>query len=303
MRQGLDRTTVSLSVFAAATFAAVGVFASSSNAALIYGISTNNNLFSFDSNSPSTIQNGVFISGLQTNEQILNIDFRQNGQLIGLGSSNRLYSIDPNTGVATAIGSGFTPGLNGNAFGYDVNPVVDRVRVTSDTDRNFRLDPNTGGLTATDTNLAYASGDPNFGQDPSVVGAAYTNPVSGTTTLYGIDSRLDRLVTIGSIGGAISPNTGQLFTVGALGVDVANLVGFDIAPDGTAYAAMQPTNSGVSYLYTINLATGQASTSPSQIIGGIVVRDIAAVIPEPASIVSLSGLMLLSVVRPRRKCD
>jgi hypothetical protein len=300
MNQGLF-SRVALS-FVAATTAGVFAVPSSAPAALIYGISTNNNLFSFDSNAPSTILNGVFISGLQSNEQILNIDFRQNGQLIGMGSSNRLYSLDPNTGVATAIGGGFTPGLNGNAFGYDVNPVVDRVRVTSDTDRNFRLDPNTGGLTATDTNLAYAAADPNFGQDPSVVGAAYTNPAAGLTTLYGIDSRLDRLVTIGSVGGAISPNTGQLFTVGALGVDVANLVGFDIAPDGTVYAALQPTNSGVSNLYTINLVTG-AATNRGTIIGGIVVRDITAVIPEPASLMGLSGLMLLGVVRPRRKSD
>jgi len=283
--------------------AAVGMFAAPalSSAALVYGLSNNNNLFSFNSATPSTILSGAFITGLQQNEQILNIDFRPaTGQLLGLGSSNRLYAINPTTGAATAIGSGFSPALNGNAFGYDVNPVVDRVRVTSDADSNFRLDPNTGGLAATDTNLAYATGDPNVGQDPSVVGAAYTNPAAGLTTLYGIDSRLNTLVTIGSVGGAISPNTGQLFTVGALGVDAANLVGFDIGPDGTAYAAMQPVNSGVSNLYLINLATG-AATSQGTIIGGTLVRDIAVVIPEPMSIVGIAGMtLILGFKRPRR---
>jgi len=278
------------SVFAAA--AAAGLFAVpvAAPAALIYGLSTNNNLFSFDSATPATIQSGAFITGLQQNEQILNIDFRPStGQLVGLGSSNRLYTINPTSGAATAIGSGFTPALNGNAFGYDVNPVADRVRVTSDVDSNFRLDPNTGALSATDANLAYAAGDPNVGQDPSVVGLAYTNPAAGLTTLYGIDSRLDRLVTVGSVGGAISPNTGQLFTVGALGVDAANLVGFDIGQNGIAYAAIQPTNSGVSNLYLINLNTG-AATQIDRIIGGTVVRDIAVVIPEPASILGLAGI-------------
>src|SRR3954453_1642401 len=176
-------------VFVAA--AAAGLFATTvaAPAALIYGLSTNNNVFTFDSATPSTIQSGVFVTGLQQNEQLLNLDFRPNGQLVGLGSSNRLYSINTATGAATAIGSGFTPALNGNAFGYDVNPVVDRVRVTSDADSNFRLDPNTGALAATDTNLAYAAGDTNVGQDPSVVGLAYTNPAAGLPTLYGIDSR------------------------------------------------------------------------------------------------------------------
>jgi len=289
-------------VFVAA--AAAGLFATTvaAPAALIYGLSTNNNVFTFDSATPSTIQSGVFVTGLQQNEQLLNLDFRPNGQLVGLGSSNRLYSINPATGAATAIGSGFTPALNGNAFGYDVNPVVDRVRVTSDADSNFRLDPNTGALAATDTNLAYATGDTNVGQDPSVVGLAYTNPAAGLTTLYGIDSRLDTLVTVGTIGGAISPNTGQLFTVGALGVNAANLIGFDIGPNGTAYAAIQPTNSGVSNLYTINLATGSA-TLVGTIIGGTVVRDITvAIIPEPASILGLAGITLLvGAVRPRRE--
>jgi hypothetical protein len=286
----------------AAAAAAAALFAApaSSQAALVYGLSNNNNLFSFDSATPSSILSGVFISGLQQNEQMLNIDFRPaNGQLLGLGSSNRLYSINPASGVATAIGTGFSPPLNGNAFGYDVNPVVDKVRVTSDADSNFRLDPNTGGLTATDTNLAYAAADPNFGQDPSVVGAAYTNPAAGLTTLYGIDSRLNTLVTIGSIGGAISPNTGQLFTVGALGVDAANLVGFDIGPNGTAYAALQPTNSGVSNFYTINLVTG-AATNQGTIIGGTLVRDIAVVIPEPSSILGLAGVTMLLVSSRRR---
>src|SRR3954469_18158449 len=289
-------------VFAAA--AALGLFAlpAAAPAALIYGLSTNNNLFTFDSATPSTIQSGVFVTGLQTNEQLLNLDFRPNGQLVGLGSSNRLYSINPATGAATAIGSGFTPALNGNAFGYDVNPVVDRVRVTSDADSNFRLDPNTGALAATDTNLAYAAGDATVGEDPAVVGVAYTNPAAGLTTLYGIDSRLDTLVTVGTIGGAISPNTGQLFTVGALGVNAANLIGFDIGPNGTGYAAIQPTNSGVSNLYTITFAIGSA-TLVGTIIGGTVVRDITvAVIPEPASILGLAGITLLvGAIRPRRE--
>jgi Domain of unknown function (DUF4394) len=145
-----------------------------------------------------------------------------------------LYTIDPATGVATEVG---VPGqftLNGTAFGFDVNPVVDRIRVVSDADQNMRLNTNDGTLNATDVALNYASGDPNFGQNPNVVGSAYSNNMVGaaTTTLYGIDSNLDILVT------QTNPNGGILATNGSLGVDTTELVGFDISVGGTAYASL-----------------------------------------------------------------
>ena len=86
------------------------------------------------------------------------------------------------------------------------------------------LNPVTGALAATDPNLAYAAGDSNAGANPNVVGSAYTNSFSGTltTTLYNIDSALDILVTQNP------PNNGRLNTVGSLGFNTTNQVGFDI---------------------------------------------------------------------------
>ena len=97
---------------------------------------------------------------------------------------------------------------------------------------NREINPNNGTLAGTDTTLAYATGDANAAANPNLVAVAYTNSVAGTpsTTLYGIDSNLDILVRQGSPGGApVSPNSGQLFTVGPLGVNTANDAGFDIS--------------------------------------------------------------------------
>jgi hypothetical protein len=133
--------------------------------------------------------------------------------------------------------------------------VPDRLRVHSDADQNLRLNQLTGTVAATDTVLVYDVGDANAGADPNIVGTAYTNSVSpppAATTLYAIDSDRDILVTL------FSPNSGRMQTVGALGFNTDDAVGFDIAgDDGSAYAAL--TVSGEPRLYTVNLATGAAT--------------------------------------------
>lgn len=256
-------------------FILVILTAVSARAVPIFGINNaNNNLVRFDSATPGTIVSSVPITGMVGGENLIGIDFRPlDGRLFGLGSGSRLYVIDPITAVATQVGTTtFDVALSGTAFGFDFNPVVDRIRVVSDTEQNFRLDPNSGivvdGDPATggiqpDTNLAYAAGDPNFGQNPNVVGAAYTNSAADatTTTLFGIDSNLDVLVRQGGLNvppGTPSPNGGQLFTVGPLGVNTSAVLGFDIANgSGTAFATM--VVGGVPRIYTINLTTGAAT--------------------------------------------
>ena len=56
---------------------ALGLFglAPSADAAVIYGLTENNNVFRIDSDIPETIQSGVFVQGLEGAE-LLNIDFR-----------------------------------------------------------------------------------------------------------------------------------------------------------------------------------------------------------------------------------
>jgi hypothetical protein len=173
--------------------------------------------------------------------------------------------------------------MTGTSFGFDVNPVVDRVRVVSDSRENFRLHPSDGGVVSPDGTLTYAVGDPNEGQTPLLSGCAYTNNVTPTplvTSLFAIDTQQNTLVLVNP------PNAGIVNTIGALGVDPTNVSGFDIyggaAADGgfpafdkpmTAYAALVITNPQPE-LYTINLQTG-AATKVGNILHNAVLIGIA----------------------------
>ena len=226
----------------------------------------NNHLVSFDATTPGTLLSDIPLTGLGATEFLLGIDFRPaNGLLYGMaanGITERLVTIDTTNGaVASVNGANTVPEFpTAFAFGVDFNPVPDRVRQVSDDDTSIRLNPNNGALAGVDTNLVYAAGDPNAGTDPHVVHVAYTNSMAGAaaTTLYGIDTITNSLVTIGGPNGVPSPNTGQLFTVGGLGVDAQDRGGFDIHfGTNIGYAALQVGS--FSSLYTINLATGAAS--------------------------------------------
>ena len=230
-----------------------------SSSDLIFGIAAGNTLVRFNPAAPNAVTTIGPITGLGVGENVLGIDFRPaSGELFALSSASKIYTINQNTGAATIVGAGFTPVLSGSVFGFDFNPTVDRIRVVSDAEQSFRLNPNTGAVAGSDTNLAYVVGDPNAGNTPDVVAAAYTNnvnPAPGTTTLFGIDTSRDALVRIGGVDGNPSPNIGGLTTIGALGLDATSgSTSFDIAADGIAFAAV--TVAGVRNLYRVNLSTG-----------------------------------------------
>ena len=280
-------------------------------AELLTGLTTTGVLETFDSGTPGIVVTAVAVTGLQAGEALLGIDRRPaTGELYGLGSTSRLYVINTTTGAATQVGSAGAFTLSGTAFGFDFNPTVDRIRVTSDTGQNLRLNPNNGALAGTDTATDYPASDPNAAATPRVVGSAYTNNFAGavTTTLFVIDSNLNILATQGSPGGSpISPNTGQLFTIGALGFDTSDLVGFDVSGlTGTAFASLTAPGAGSSQLFTIDLSTG-AGTLVGTIGGGVSLAGLASpvgAVPEPStlilSLIGLGGLRLALRSRRRR---
>jgi hypothetical protein len=235
----------------------------------IYGVDGQNALVVFGALRPDLIIRKVTITGMQAGETVQGIDFGPvDGKLYALGSSSRVYTLDTNTAVATAVGTAaFTPALTGTNFGFDFNPVPNRIRVHGNTNQNLRLVPSLGGGTdgttaAVDAALTYAVGDPGAGTTPAIGGTAYTNSVSGatTTTLYAIDFNRDALVTLAN------PNDGVVTTVGALGVNTTGDVGFDIAGNnGTAYVTLTVGGGFTgSTLYSINLASGSLF-----IVGGV----------------------------------
>ena len=227
--------------------------------ATLVGLTTTSQLAVFDSSTPNSIAGIVPITGMLPGETMVSIDVRPfNGVLYGLGSSSRLYKLNLANGAATPVGAGsFTPSLNGAVFGFDFNPTNDIPRVVSNTDQNLRLDPTSGTVTGPNNTIAP---DTSLTESSTIAEIAYNNNTAGNTltTLYGIDFTTDELVQIGGPGGTPSPNFGVVTPIGSLQASTTANVGFDIAPDGTAYATLSP-NSGGSQLVTINLTTGLAS--------------------------------------------
>jgi len=223
-----------------------------------YVIQTNSSNFliaNLITSTPNPVFASKTITGLQAGELLLGLDFRPlNGQLFGLGSTSRLYTINLGTGAATAVGSGpFNPPLDGTTFGFDFNPTVDRIRVVSNLGQNLRLNPDTGVVAGQDIPI-----NPN---SPNVTAVAYTNNVANamTTVLYDIDSVTDRLSV------QTPANNGTLTDVGPLGIDVDDNNGFDIGgKTGIALALL--TVNGITSVHQINLTTGAATMVPNTAI-------------------------------------
>jgi hypothetical protein len=289
----MQRSSLRARVGALVLLGAVAAVPTTANAELVYGITFDNNLFSFDSATPNNIITGMYVTGLQNNEYIQTIDFRPaTGELYAIGSTNRLYKLNTATAVATQVGAvPFSPALNGVAFGMDFNPTVDRIRLHSNANQNLRLHPDTGAVVAVDPNLVYASGDPGFGLDPNIVASAYTNndndPTTGTT-LYSIDSVRDTLnVHSGAPGFETMTTVGGLTNAQGQTINFGDYSGFDVSPSGTAFVHW---NNASGLFGTINLNTGQITTIGTM-GGGAFVRDIAVIIPEPASMALAIGAL------------
>ena len=256
-------------------------------------ITAGHQLIKFNAGQPQKILSSVAVKGLAAGEVILGIDYRvSKDTLYALGSSGRLYTLNEDTAQLTPVGtSNFAVKLDGTMFGFDFNPTVDRIRVISNTAQNLRLHPDTGGVVDSNPNvdgvqidgpLTYAAGDANFGKKPGIVGAAYSYNKADPkiTTNYALDAATGSLVTQGSREGttpAVSPNTGQLFTVGKLGVNFEDSA-FDIqALSDVAFAALNGKELKGTRLYTIDVKTGAA-----QFIGTIGVNEgIRAMALEP----------------------
>ena len=224
-----------------------------------YAVNSDNNLLIFSlSNSYSNYSYNGFgdnnvvlkpITGLQAGESIIGLDMRPlNGQLYGLGSTGKIYTLNASSGAATLAFALSVP-LSGNSFGFDFNPVVDRIRIVSNTGQNLRFNPN-DGTTIVDGNLNPGT--------PSITAVAYNNNFAGTTstTLFAIDHNTDKLYQLNP------PNAGTLVLIGSLGIDISSASGFDYG--GTSGRAYGVFNTGYSTkIYRIDTGTGQATETGS----------------------------------------
>lgn len=221
-------------------------------------------LVTLDTAAPTTVVSTTRIGGLGVGERLIGFDSLPGASrvLYGLSNTGQVYSVNGFTGVATKIGAPVTlSGFPASAL-FRFNPTNGAVRVVTDATQNLRISPTTGAVIGTDTNVGYAPSDSGAGRTPNVTGGAYTNTVSGatSTTLYVIDSTRGILAVQGSPGGTpLTPGSGQLATVGALGVGVGANSTLGISATGQTAALVNDPLVRTSALYSVDLTTGKAT--------------------------------------------
>lgn len=243
------------------------------------------NLISFDTQNPGYIREWNPITGITAGQSIVGMDFRPaTGTLYALGFNGttndaQLYTINTSSAIATAVNAAPVSISIGTVnTGFDFNPTVDRIRVVSNNDMNYRLEPVTGTISATDANVNFAAGDVNSGGNPNVGTVAYINSINTatTTTLYNYDEVLNILTN------QIPPNNGTLNTIGTSGITVNSAdpsVDMDIFYDvatmtNKAFLAANVNTDLNDNLYSVNLTTGM-TTLIGKIGFGVPVKDIA----------------------------
>ena len=272
---------------------------SSVDAETVFGLTNSSTIVTFDSSSPGTIISTRPITGLGSGVSLRGIDFRPaDSQLYALGSNGNLYRLTASGGTfaATDLGA-LSTSPQGASFGFDFNPTVDRLRVTSDVNQNLRINQTTSPPGVTVDGALTLNGSSNF----DLVGAAYTNSVFGatSTTLYGLDAFTDSLVRSTNANAGTYTNTnlnGGLF--GPLGVTFgsSDLVGFAIS--GSSGSGFFSLNDG---FFSIDLNSG-AATRLGTLGSGSLVGISVAPVPEPGTwAMMLLGFAVIGAVLRRRR--
>lgn len=261
--------------------------ASLAPAVTLYGVSDTNQLIRFDSANPSVPLGSSPITGLVGTDGVtadpfatlLNLTYRPADGFYGIDSNANFYRVD-GSGAATLISSSLSPTGFSGGLAYD--PFTDGFAFVTDAAENFTL--TVGGATASNPALAYGVGDVNEGVQPTIF-ALGIDPAFGSA--YFLDSATDSLVR------SFSPDLAELFTVGALGLDVTSFGGLMVDEDGNLFASLS-TDGLNSSLYSIDATTGAAS-----LIGALPSGVSSFAVPEPSALL-LSGLGLAALIRRRR---
>jgi hypothetical protein len=222
----------------------------------LYATNTAGKLLRFNSDDPRRVRSKT-ITGLPMGVTIKGIDFRPaSGDLYALGSDRVVYRLNPRTAIAVPEGKSFDQSpsiLAGNFNGFDFNPTVDKIRVTSDAADNLRLNPDDGTLLSVDTKLTPAG--------VQVVGSAYTNssftafatrPTVTELYAYDVGGSPDRLLI------QRPANAGTLIMPLSTGLNLGGNVGFDIAgSNNVGWLAGTAERRSSSRLYRLDVNSGR----------------------------------------------
>jgi hypothetical protein len=243
----------------------------------VHAVTRQHELIRFKADRPQQLIERRALSGLAPGDSLRGIDYRvARGVLFALADSGRLYTVDMAQArlVPVAASAPEPWPVQGGVSGFDFNPTVDRIRVVSGSGQNLRLHPQTNAVVDGDAAqpgvqldgaLRYVASDRHAGRTPDIAGVAYTynQKDEKITTNYAIDRALGALLMQGSAEGAepvVSPNTGQLRTVGLLGTGPLAEAHFDISDiANTALLAARPAGQTQTRLYRLDLASGRAT--------------------------------------------
>ncbi len=258
------------------------------HAVTLHGITTANQLVSFDSANPSTFTSTVSVSGLVQADgttpdplaYIANLSYNpQSGSFFGVDSNANIYSLSI-TGAATLLNNTFAPG--GFAAGMAYDTFTAGFLYADDSAESYNI--STAGVVSQNANLFYGIGDANEGSTPFISGVGIDSDFG---LLYYLDSALGTLAT------GVDPVSGEIFTIGSLNTSFTDFGGITVDFDGNIWGALSSDGLN-SELFSIDSTTG-AATSQGALSAGLY----TVAIPEPSSaLLALASSLLL--LRRRR---
>jgi len=252
-----------------------------SSAAVLTGVTVDNQLVSFDTSAPGTFLSSVPISGLvDPLGSIVNLTYHYgNGKYYGLDNSANFYEVNSN-GSTILLNNTFAP--TGFSGGLTYDTFTDNLIFGSINAENFTL--TAAGTATANADFAYAIGDANEGAIPTIFALGF-DPITGEA--FFLDSETNTLSL------SVDPGLAELFTIGDLGIDVTSFGALVVDEDGNLFASLS-TDALTSGLYSIDKQTGQAT-----LIGDMPAGVSALAIPEPTTAL-LAGLGSLVLLRRRR---
>lgn len=279
-----------------ATALAAAVLALPASAVTLVGLTADGRIAAFDSATPSSAAT-VSITGLMAGDSLVGIDVRPaNNTIYGVSLSNRIYTLDKATGAATMVAALDVPVVNADlSYGVDFNPSADfaggsSLRLVSSAGSNFAINSVTGvvGNAASNigtgiTSVAYSNSKPNPMAAPT------------STQLYYVDSTRDVLRVA-----TAAFNAPVINDVGPLGLDVADIGGFDLSAGGMGYGAFGMAGSSTTGIYGVDIATG--ATALLGTYDGKLTGLTIAPVPEPATYaLMLAGLLAVGMAGRARR--
>ena len=270
----------------------------------LWGTTETSKLITFNRAAPGKLCTNVAISGLDAGDAVIAAAVRLSDKtLYGVTRAGKLIKIAVPSGVASAplelspaTGDAFALPIDGTDLGMSFNPVVDRLRLVTDSGKNFRINPADGKVTTDGAiTAAVTPATPTF----KITEVAYTNASGAvpatSTTLWAIESEGDQLVRIGgepadaaACPNATNPNCGTYTVVKPLGFTSSAVNGFDVEPKtGAVLAALAATPTAtVATLWSINpsgdaTATPQTVSTALGVIGGAELLRSLSFAPKP----------------------